>query len=353
MLGLRGQFISDGDPVAWAELATIEEWNPIPILLVPRLNGTCIFYRNGTVHVGVEAATDRWVIFPSLLEWRDVYVSLDVDPFNPSNMSSIPAMRVFARGGLLVGGDDGFYATIQGTLDTGARSATLAIQHAGGWSPISALPMFATPRFDGNVSVNVNGTYLKLAAAAQWEQPFGIGGLLTFVGHPATSSPGLAVSIDLLKETNASDSVYTVSAEGGLQLGSSDGGPPVLGFRGQFVSDGDSWLELQTIEEWNPMPILLVPRVTGSCILYYNGTVLLDVEAATYRVFGAFRTFVRRHLNQRCSYGWMCRLGGLPVASRVARRVRICGCGPIQPAQHELHTGDARVCSRRAACGRR
>ena len=122
--------------MAWMELQTLEEWNPIPVLLVPRLNGSVIFYRNGTLLVDVEAATDRWVVVPSLLEWRDVYVLIDVDPFNPRNMSSAPPMRVTARGGLLVGGDDGFLVTLAGSLDTATKAATLSFRHDGGWSPV-------------------------------------------------------------------------------------------------------------------------------------------------------------------------------------------------------------------------
>ena len=32
--------------------------------------------------IDVEAATERWVVVPQLLEWRDVYLSVDLDPFN-------------------------------------------------------------------------------------------------------------------------------------------------------------------------------------------------------------------------------------------------------------------------------
>ena len=73
----------------------------LTVLLLPTLTGSCIFYRNGTVLVDVEAATYRWEMVPEMVEWRDVYVLLDVDPFNPRNMTSMPLMRVTARGGLL------------------------------------------------------------------------------------------------------------------------------------------------------------------------------------------------------------------------------------------------------------
>jgi hypothetical protein len=72
-------------------------------------------------------------------------------------------LYVTARGGLLVGGDNGFYATLEATLDTATRSGTFSIVHEGGWSPFAALSQyFATPRFEGNLLVN--GTHLRLSA---------------------------------------------------------------------------------------------------------------------------------------------------------------------------------------------
>ena len=62
-----------------------------------------------------------------------------------------------------MGGDNGFYATLEATFDMATRSGTFSILHEGGWSPIPALSQyFATPRFEGNLLVN--GTYLRLSA---------------------------------------------------------------------------------------------------------------------------------------------------------------------------------------------
>ena len=110
--------------------------------------------------IDIEATMDQWVIIPGWLEWRDVYVNVNVAPFNSSDLSKIPDMVVEASGGLLVGGDDfesGFFVTIAGTLDTAAQSATISIEHAGGWSPLPALEEFLrTPRFSGSASFNVD-----------------------------------------------------------------------------------------------------------------------------------------------------------------------------------------------------
>jgi hypothetical protein len=129
---------------------------------------------------------------------------------------------------------------------------------------------------------NVNGTYLAMSATAQWTQPIGIAGVLSFVGHPATDDPGIKFAIDLLKETNSSEYEYTVRFGGGLRLGGA-GGPPTLGVEGEIVKGGVSWVELRTLEEWQPIPVLLVPRLNGSLLFYEDGLTKVDVAAATDR----------------------------------------------------------------------
>ena len=54
----------------------------------------------------------------------------------------------------------------------------------------------------------------------------------------------------------------------------------MLGARGQFVKGGISWLELITVEEWMPIgPVLPMPAIFGSFVLYPDGTLLVDVTA--------------------------------------------------------------------------
>ena len=75
--------------------------------------------------------------------------------------------------------------------------------------------------------------------------------------------------------------MYSVVLEGGLQIGNDAFGPPLLNVRGQLVSDGDSVIMLEMAESWSPVPMLVVPRLSGACIFRQVGnltTVRVTVE---------------------------------------------------------------------------
>ena len=71
-IGFRGRFDSRG--TSWLALQTLEAWQPLPVLTVPKLNGTLVFFADGAVQVSVSAEQRRWVIAPDMLEWQDVQV---------------------------------------------------------------------------------------------------------------------------------------------------------------------------------------------------------------------------------------------------------------------------------------
>ena len=98
-IGMMGEFVKGG--TSWLQLDTVEEWQPVPVLILPRLHGLLVLYANGTMKIDVEAWMDQWVIVPNFVEWVDVYVSVDVAPFNASGVEGVPDMVVFMRGGLL------------------------------------------------------------------------------------------------------------------------------------------------------------------------------------------------------------------------------------------------------------
>ena len=277
VLGVRGRFVLDG--VSSLELKTLEEWNPIDFLALPKLDGTVLFYPDGSVAAHVTATLSRTVVIPSLLELRDVYVDVDLAPFNPTSGSSVPDLRVAARGGLLVGGDDGFYATLEATLDTATRSGTFSIVHEGGWSPLPALKKyFATPRFEGHIGVNINGIFLNLSAHVQWQQPVSIvPELLEFIGHPATPAHGLALSVTMEMPTSGSVASLVVVAEGGVKIGTGSLAPPALALRGRFELGGVSFLEVQTFEEWEPLPLLTVPKIYGKIMIFPSGSMTVEI----------------------------------------------------------------------------
>ena len=52
VLGVRGYF---DNSVSVLELTTLEEWQPLPVFALPRMNGTLVVYANGTTLIDVEA----------------------------------------------------------------------------------------------------------------------------------------------------------------------------------------------------------------------------------------------------------------------------------------------------------
>ena len=86
------------------------------------------------------------------------------------------------------------------------------------------------------------------------------------------------------KETRDANATFAVAGEGGLKLGSGSNPPPIIGFRGRFESRGTSWLELQALEEWQPLAGLTLPRLNGTLVFYHDGTVRIDVAASRERL---------------------------------------------------------------------
>jgi len=244
-------------------------WQVLPVLGVQKLNGSLILSPSGMTQLSAEAAVNEGMIVPSLLEWRAVRVDLDVEPFNASDFS-FPEMVVRARGGLLVGGDDRFYAKIEGTIDTRERSATLAIEHPGGWSPLPALSdYFSTPRFSGTAAFNVNGTYIAVSAQAVFVEPIGIAGILEIAAHPYIASrTGAAFTIDLVRQTNESASDWRITFDAGVRVGGEGGA--TLGCKGEFEKGGPARLLLESREGYRPIPMLPLPMINGSLAAVTN-----------------------------------------------------------------------------------
>ena len=105
----------------------------------------------------------------------------------------MPAVAVALSGDIFVGGDDGFSASLAGTIDTDVGSATLAFSHPGGWSPLSGelASNFATPQFSGELAIGVGGTSLNLSAHVAFS-PIELqdGVLYIFGGTPESGEHG-------------------------------------------------------------------------------------------------------------------------------------------------------------------
>ena len=68
----------------------------MPVLALPALRGLFLFYPDGTLTIEVEASMDEWEIIPGLVEFRNIYVLVNVAPFTPLGNFSFPDMRVAA-----------------------------------------------------------------------------------------------------------------------------------------------------------------------------------------------------------------------------------------------------------------
>ena len=84
-LGVVGEVSTSSSEPWWLTVYTVEPWQALPMLAVPQFEGNFKLYPDSTVVVSAEASMDEWVIVPSFLEARDVYVSIDVAPFNFSD----------------------------------------------------------------------------------------------------------------------------------------------------------------------------------------------------------------------------------------------------------------------------
>ena len=182
----------------------------------------------------------------------DVVTSVD------ASSDDLPSLEVALSGTMRVGGSSGFVASVSASLETGASSGSLELQHDGGWSPLGGdlSSAFTTPAFAASVDVNVDGTYLRVAGSASWDSEISlVPNFITFVAHPSDAdASGPSVQIELVRPTEDGDVSYDVQFETGLQLGAV-GGLPVLSVSGD-VGSSSSTLAL-SLGEFTPFPALL------------------------------------------------------------------------------------------------
>ena len=133
-----------------------------------------------------------------------------VAEFTPGG-NATPKVEVFARGGVVVGGDLGFAALMTGSLNTELKTATLTISHGGGWSPVPGVigTYLTSPQFDGTLQLGVNGICASLAAHAEWTQDIVVqdDNAVEFIrlsAHPTSSAPGATMEASSSSATAAS-----------------------------------------------------------------------------------------------------------------------------------------------------
>ena len=259
-------------------------WSPLPgnlseYFVMPAFYGTVDFNVNG-VNLAM-ACHATWVAPITLLPGMFEIVA------PPSSTASGAQLSVSLRqeatdsdyewsvkfeGGVYVGGESptGFLASLSGSINTAEGSASLAIEHAGGWSPLPG-NLFVTPAFSGTADFNVDGLYLKMSCEVLF--PSGITlvpDMIAFVPHPLTGV--LGVDILLTKPTADASYSFAVGFEGGLQLASWLD-IPVIGVEGTLSLNGESLLHLMMLEDWTPpLPSVL----SGLTLPRFNGTIFLN-----------------------------------------------------------------------------
>ena len=97
---------------------------------------------------------------------EDVNATLDIPEYDPSGSLIPESYTLTFEASAVLGGDGGFKVGMGGTIEQDVEtglSAVLYAVHDGGWSPLagSLKDWFYTPRFEGHVSLNTNGTYFS------------------------------------------------------------------------------------------------------------------------------------------------------------------------------------------------
>ena len=100
-------------------------------------------------------------------------------------------MEIYIDANMTVGGTSGFGAEVTGWIDPKAGSCSLAVKHAGGWSPMSGemAANFRTPPFEALLKINVGGQRFSFSADVEFPKVMDIvPGYLQFLAHPDASS---------------------------------------------------------------------------------------------------------------------------------------------------------------------
>lgn len=251
---------------------------------VPELRGTMHIAADGTIIIDAETLPMTAPLIPgNLFTLYDFYVIVGYYS-GPSSTSTTLLLDV--GGDVLIGGPNGFLASVSGALNTGSGEASLTISHAGGWSPLPGAlgDLFRTPSINGWVYLNHNGTYLQLGAVAEFTQPIKVlPGVLELTGYPPfKTAQGPSLGFDMRRETKLSDALFEVRVLAALRIGSGSGAPPLIMMNGTFRSCGGSHLYIATETAWQPLPSALpglqIPRIWGDLNLEDSGRLTAEVS---------------------------------------------------------------------------
>lgn len=180
-------------------------------------------------------------------------------------------------GTALIGGDNGFEATISGFLDAIDLSFQLNVSHPGGWEPI---PDIKSPAFEALLAVGP-GSYLDLYAAITFNQSLSLGPL-HLVGHPTRGTPGasMAVTVERAAQLALDDPIdWEVRFDGGVKIATL----PTASFSGYASNTGALFTVYmpQFLPFPDELPGLELPSATGELRLTYDGNLSVSVVLAS------------------------------------------------------------------------
>ena len=264
---MEGELVFEG--TSRLSIYTIEGWAPVEaiafIFQLPIMKGTLELTDQGGVvmHAETEQALSFNIAGADLFELKDVVVAVDVEEYVPEvDQKELPLLTVGVSGNLQVLGNDGFAASISGSIETETGTMTLELSHDGGWAPIPSIAhIIRTPGFTGSVSIGgVNQTHLAVAATVTWATSIPLGTeKIKIVGHPLSDASGLKLGVEVTQEEKGGDKEWVLSLEAGIKLfGDHARAPPVVGFIGNVNSEKHVYVQFETADVWTPLAGIIV-----------------------------------------------------------------------------------------------
>ena len=269
---MQGELVFEG--TSRLSIHTIEGWAPVEALALnfqlPIMRGTLELTDRGSVSMHAETEqTLSFNISTDVLELKDVFAAIDVEEYVPElDQEEMPLLTVGVRGNLQVLGNDGFSASISGSLETDTGTLSLELSHDGGWAPIPSIAhIIRTPAFNGSVSIGgVNQTHLAVAATVIWATSIPLGTeMIRIVGHPSTGAPGLKLGVEVTQEEKGGNKESVLSLEAGINLfGDHQCAPPVVGFRGNLSQEKHVDVQFETADVWTALAGNIVSTILAS-----------------------------------------------------------------------------------------
>ena len=264
---MEGELVFEG--TSRLSIYTIEGWAPVEaiafIFQLPTMRGTLELTDRGSVsmHAETEQALSFNIAGADLLELKDVVVVVDVEEYVPEiDQEEVPLLTVGVSGNLQVLGNDGFAASILGSIAIETGTMTLELSHEGGWAPIPSIAhIIRTPEFTGSVSIGgENQPHLAVAATVTWATSIPLGTeMIKIVGHPSTGASGLKLGVEVTQEEKGGEKEWVLSLEAGVKLfGDHARAPPVVGFIGNVNQEKHVNVQFETADMWTPLAGIIV-----------------------------------------------------------------------------------------------